>query len=115
MKLTNTELKRIIKEELESVISETEGSNEEGFVAAYRAHLMNQGEQDVGMADQAARQALETLKKTGSSIEAAIAFLGQGNQGNFNQTVSPSKPASSRSWHGDDGQDNLPHQSTWEE
>ena len=84
MKFTEKHLKKIIQEELEAVISEAEGSNEENFVATYRAHLMNQGEEDVGIAEQAARKALEVLKITGS-------------------------------WHGDDGQANLPHQSTWED
>ena len=42
MKFTEKHLKKIIQEELEAVISEAEGSNEENFVATYRAHLMNQ-------------------------------------------------------------------------
>tara|TARA_R110001592_G_scaffold348893_1_gene643394 strand:- start:1060 stop:1407 length:348 start_codon:yes stop_codon:yes gene_type:complete len=115
MKFTEKHLKKIIQEELEAVISEAEGSNEENFVATYRAHLMNQGEEDVAIAEQAARKALEVLKITGSSIENAIATIGQNVQDDFDSRVSPSKKPSSRSWHGDDGQANLPHQSTWED
>lgn len=104
MKLTNTQLKKLIKEEFESVMSEAEGSNEENFVAVYRAHLMNQGEEDVGIADQAARQALEVLKATGSSIENAIATIGQSVQGDFDSAVSPSVSKKAKS-HGIDQSD----------
>ena len=69
----------MIKEELDTIMSEAMGSDEETFIAAYRAHLMNQGELDVSVATTAAEQALEVLKNTGSSIEAAIDFISSKN------------------------------------
>ena len=79
MNLTNKQLQQMIKEELDTIISETMGSDEGTFIAAYRAHLMNQGEQDVTVATTAAEQALEVLKNTGSSIEGAIDFISSKN------------------------------------
>ena len=70
----------MIKEELDTIMSEAMDSNEGTFIAAYRAHLMNQGEQDVTVATTAAEQALEVLKNTDPIfIEAAIDFISSKN------------------------------------
>ena len=79
MKLTKNKIQQMIKEELEAVMSEEQVDPGQTFIAAYRAHLMNQGEQDVTVATTAAEQALEVLKNTGSSIEAAIDFISSKN------------------------------------
>jgi len=80
MNLTNQQLQQIIKEELDTIMSERMGSDEGTFIAAYRAHLMNQGEQDVTVATTAAEQALEVLKNTDPIfIEAAIDFISSKN------------------------------------
>ena len=113
-------IKKLLKEEIKTVVSEGLGSDEGNFIAAYRAYLMNQGEQDVTVATTAAEQALEVLKNTGSSIEGAIEFISSKNiQARKDYVVN--NPSSSRqqyrSWHGPDQSDGsgYPHPSRNEE
>ena len=96
MKFTSTQIKQIIKEELEAAMSEGIGSDEGTFVAVYRAYLMNQGEEDVSVATQAAEAELEKLLN--SPIEWAISLIAGENQKAYQAVSQPSTKKSSRPW-----------------
>jgi hypothetical protein len=112
MKITNKQLRQIIKEELEAVISESEESIEGQVVHALGMQIWD----DMGAAfadrDSAFVQAeaqVQQMIAGGVDLQQELA--------NLKAAVPPitkTRPYK-RSWHGDDGQDNLPHQSTWDE
>ena len=114
MKITNKQLKQIIKEELEAVVSEGLGSDEGTFVAAYRAYLMGQGEEDVNIATKAAEAELEKLLS--SPLEWAINLIAGENQKAYQAIAQPSTKKQYRPWPaGPSPMERSPHKSAQEE
>ena len=114
MKLTKKEIQQIIKEELEATMSEGMASNEAMFVATYRAFLMNNGEQDVTVATQAAEAELEKLLN--SPLEWAISMLSAENQKAAEDVIEPSKMKVKRPWPTSPSpMERSPHKSAQEE
>jgi len=104
MKLTNTQLKELIKEEFEAVISETEGSNKWSFIAVYRTYLTYQGLEDQ-QAGEVAEQVWNSLSSNPFPMDEVIKMIGEKNKESFNNTeMSPTRPTK-RSWHGPDQSD----------
>tara|TARA_Y100000034_G_C6805655_1_gene361748 strand:+ start:514 stop:852 length:339 start_codon:yes stop_codon:yes gene_type:complete len=112
MKITSKQLRQIIKEELEAVISETEGSIEDQLTHTLKMKIWG----DIGGAYADQEKALTQAKAEVQQMIAAGADLEQELVKVKAALPSITKARKyKRSWHGDDGLNNLPHQSTWEE
>jgi len=104
MKLTNTQLKKLIKEEFETVMSENEGSNKWSFIIPYKTYLLYQGLEDQ-QAEKVAEQTWNSLSSNPFPMDEVIKMIGEKNTESFNKAgITPTKPPK-RSWHGDDQSD----------
>ena len=112
MKITNKQLKQIIKEELEAVMSEAEGSIEDQLIHTLKMKIWS----DMGGAYDMREDALLQAEAQVQQMIAAGADLEQ-ELAKAKESIPPITKAKpyKRSWHGDDGLSNLPHQSTWDE
>lgn len=112
MKLTNKQLKQIIKEELEAVMTEMKQTVEEKLTHALMMKIWDELGGAYAMKDKALEQAqfqVQQLKLDEVPLEWELKRIE--SQKKPTKRVRPYK----RSWHGDDGSSNLPHQSTWDE
>ena len=117
MKLTNTQLEELIKEELETVMSETEGSNKWSFIIPYKTYLLYQGLEDQ-QAEKVAEQTWNSLSSNPFPMDEVIKMIGEKNTESFNKAkagITPTKKPS-RPWpSGPSPMERSPHKSAQEE